>query len=122
MAALKLAREAAGAEAETGRRTGGKKRKLNQADLEDWEPEDGSRARRMRSRGRRADEASLLPELVDLEDGGEDAEDQPDDGLVKCPICSRRMKEEAVYSHLDQCDGETKSTSGRSTRSRSVHR
>lgn len=116
--ALKLALEAA--EAEAGRRTGGKKRKLDEADLEDREPEDGSRARRTRSRRRRADEASSPPELVDLEEGGEDAENRPDDGLVKCPICSRRMKEEAVYSHLDQCDGETKSTSGRSTRSRSV--
>ena len=121
-AALKLAREAAKAGAEAGWRTGGKKRKLDEADLEDREPEDGSRARKTRSRGRRADEASSPPELIDLEEGGEDAEDWPDDGLVKCPICSRRMKEEAVYSHLDQCDGETKSTSGRSIRSRSVHR
>ncbi|OCL07683.1 hypothetical protein AOQ84DRAFT_389355 [Glonium stellatum] len=30
------------------------------------------------------------------------------------------MKVEAVYPHLDQCDGEAKSSSGRSTRSRSV--
>jgi len=119
-AALKLAREVA--EAEAGQRTGGKKRKLDEADLEDREPEGGGRARRTRSRGRRVDEASSPPELVDLEEGGEDAEYWPDDGLVKCPICSKRMKEEAVYSHLDQCDGETKPTSRRSTRSRSVYR
>jgi E3 ubiquitin-protein ligase RAD18 len=122
-AALKLAREAAevGAEVEAGRRTGGKKRKLDEADLEGREPKGRSRVRRTRSRGRRVDEASSPPELVDLEEGGEDAEYRPDDGLVKCPICSRRMKEEAVYPHLDQCDGEPKLTSGRSTRSRFVH-
>ena len=122
-AALKLAREAAkvGAEAEAGRRTGGKKRKLDEADLEDWEPEGRSRARRTRSQGRRADASSSPPEVVVLE-GDEDEDDRPDDGLVKCPICSRRMKEEAVYSHLDQCDGEMKPMSRRGTRSRSVHR
>lgn len=28
-----------------------------------------------------------------------------DDGLVACPMCSRRMKNEAVFSHLDACTG-----------------
>ncbi len=27
------------------------------------------------------------------------------DGLVECPMCSRRMRIEAVEPHLDQCDG-----------------
>ena len=30
---------------------------------------------------------------------------EPDDGLVACPMCHTRMKEEAVFTHLDQCDG-----------------
>ncbi|RDK46796.1 postreplication repair E3 ubiquitin-protein ligase rad18 [Aspergillus phoenicis ATCC 13157] len=30
----------------------------------------------------------------------------PDDGLVACPICNRRMKNEAVFRHLDTCTGE----------------
>ena len=34
----------------------------------------------------------------------------PEDGLVACPMCSKRMKEAAVYSHLDQCDGEARSS------------
>ena len=29
-----------------------------------------------------------------------------DDGLVACPSCGRRMKEENVFSHLDTCSGE----------------
>lgn len=28
-----------------------------------------------------------------------------DDGLVACPICNRRMKNEAVFGHLDKCPG-----------------
>lgn len=34
----------------------------------------------------------------------------PGDGLVACPVCSKRMKEEAVYPHLDQCNGEDRSS------------
>ena len=34
-------------------------------------------------------------------DGTSDRE--PDDGLVACPSCSRRMKESLVNSHLDRC-------------------
>jgi E3 ubiquitin-protein ligase RAD18 len=30
---------------------------------------------------------------------------EPDDGLVACPMCHTRMKEEAVFAHLDQCGG-----------------
>jgi E3 ubiquitin-protein ligase RAD18 len=30
----------------------------------------------------------------------------PNDGLVACPMCNKRMKEEAVYTHLDRCDGQ----------------
>lgn len=29
---------------------------------------------------------------------------EPDDGLVACPVCHTRMKMEAVFTHLDQCD------------------
>ncbi|KAI9727905.1 MAG: E3 ubiquitin-protein ligase rad18 [Chrysothrix sp. TS-e1954] len=29
----------------------------------------------------------------------------PDDGLVACPICSKRMKQELVFHHLDTCTG-----------------
>ena len=28
---------------------------------------------------------------------------EPDDGLIACPGCGRRMKEEAVFTHLDTC-------------------
>ena len=31
----------------------------------------------------------------------------PDDGLIACPGCGRRMKEEAVFTHLDTCTSNT---------------
>lgn len=33
-----------------------------------------------------------------------------DDGMVACPICNRRMKNEAVFAHLDKCTGDSGST------------
>ena len=36
---------------------------------------------------------------------------QATDSLVPCPICSRRMKEELVFSHLDKCPGPSGPTS-----------
>ncbi len=35
---------------------------------------------------------------------------EPADGLVACPVCGSRMKEEAVFLHLDQCNGEVRSS------------
>lgn len=29
-----------------------------------------------------------------------------EDGMVACPICNRRMKNEAVFAHLDRCTGD----------------
>ncbi|GBF60910.1 postreplication repair E3 ubiquitin-protein ligase [Trichophyton mentagrophytes] len=71
-------------------------------------------SRRTRSQGRRLvnntkseDEPVIIPDSADEEDGEfkEDEEYQPDDGLVACPVCMRRMKNEAVFSHLDNCTG-----------------
>lgn len=52
---------------------------------------------------------------LDNEDGSDEdyqsesrVEPEPDDGLVACPLCGRRMVEEAVFNHLDKCTGEDK--------------
>ena len=42
----------------------------------------------------------------DDEDYTADTMGSPDDGLVACPICRKRMKDELVFSHLDLCNGE----------------
>ncbi|CAK7274277.1 E3 ubiquitin-protein ligase rad18 [Sporothrix epigloea] len=41
-----------------------------------------------------------LPALANNSDGG-DTDYEPDDGLVACPICHRRMKMALINSHLD---------------------
>lgn len=123
--ALQLARrESTLAQAKEAKRRG-LKRKLEDTDLE----EDGIAARKeirvTRSQSRRvatsSSAAAEAQEVVisSLEDQGADQE--PDDGLVGCPICGTRMKEEAVYTHLDRCDGRKKQGNGRSTRAKSVH-
>jgi E3 ubiquitin-protein ligase RAD18 len=83
--------------------------------------------RAMRSQSRmalRASQESREPSFVadSEEDGSQYGEDDsshapakiplsdPADGLVACPMCSKRMKEAAVYPHLDQCDGEVRSS------------
>ncbi len=43
---------------------------------------------------------------------------EPDDGLVQCPMCHARMKEEAVFTHLDQCDGSATKAKGSTTESK----
>ncbi|KAL9622202.1 MAG: hypothetical protein Q9160_003385 [Pyrenula sp. 1 TL-2023] len=76
-------------------------------------------SRRTRSQGRRS--AQPIPEDDDedfvVADSEEDEELEqtprrkqsapppPSDGLVECPGCRKRMKEEEVYTHLDRCEG-----------------
>ncbi|OJJ97192.1 hypothetical protein ASPACDRAFT_124031 [Aspergillus aculeatus ATCC 16872] len=45
-------------------------------------------------------------EVIEVIDDSQDEEFVPADGLVACPVCQRRMKNEAVFSHLDKCTGE----------------
>ena len=35
----------------------------------------------------------------------------PNDGLVACPVCGKRMKEEVVFTHLDHCTGDAEQSS-----------
>ncbi|TKA64046.1 hypothetical protein B0A49_09368, partial [Cryomyces minteri] len=100
--ALKLAREE---QEKTGRGRKGK-RKLEETDLEEDEPVRASQTRKTRSQTQR---------LAAMEDD-EDEDHQPDDGLVPCPMCKSRMKEESVFLHLDHCTGQWEQSSGRSSR------
>ncbi|OJD18648.1 DNA repair protein rad18 [Emergomyces pasteurianus Ep9510] len=70
-------------------------------------PEKGERAmgaeeRRTRSQSRRSEDQDLQMRVEVIEDT-EDEDFEPDDGLVACPVCHRRMKNEAVFAHLDSC-------------------
>ncbi|KAL5336405.1 hypothetical protein BJX70DRAFT_284134 [Aspergillus crustosus] len=108
---LELAKEAArGTEAlvQDGQEVGGeqpasKKRKIEQEDEADKPAEEGVRTR-SQSRGiPRPAQAAPTEILDDIQDD----EYIPDDGLVSCPICAKRMKEGAVFRHLDTCTGGT---------------
>ncbi|OMP84566.1 Postreplication repair E3 ubiquitin-protein ligase rad18 [Diplodia seriata] len=124
-----------------GKRTRGrgsnKKRKVDEIrDSEDEETEGGEEAirrpaRKTRTQPRRSARSSKTPEVIDLEDDGDgdfvaeeaEEESQPNDGLVACPMCNKRMKEEAVFTHLDRCEGPDKDdASSRSTRTRLASR
>lgn len=96
----------------------GKKRKLDETDLEEDEVARHTRSRQTRSRNCRNDGGESAPiEVADSE--AESDQDFLPEGMVKCPICNKSMKAEQVYNHLDICPGQSVSE-GRSTRSRYV--
>ncbi|EKV16112.1 DNA repair protein (RadR), putative [Penicillium digitatum] len=83
-----------------------KKRKVDQVEEEQLQvPETSSPGRRTRSQrsiNSSAEEQTvpqIVPEVID--DSQDDEEYMPEDGLVACPICHRKMKEEAVFPHLN---------------------
>ncbi|KAL5118146.1 E3 ubiquitin-protein ligase rad18 [Pleosporales sp. CAS-2024a] len=95
---------------------GKKKRKLDDADMQDGASVRQTRSRPTRTQGRRNEGIDDAPvEIVDSDDDG-DADFVPK-GMAKCPICNTAMKAELVYNHLDVCTGPSASQ-GRSTRSR----
>lgn len=112
--ALELAR---GDKAERDAISSGKKRKLEETDIEEDENFRHARSRQTRTRSRRNEELDDARIVADSEDDG-DEEFLPE-GMAKCPICSKQMKAEQVYNHLDVCPGQDASQ-GRSTRSRYV--
>ncbi|KAL4931942.1 E3 ubiquitin-protein ligase RAD18 [Aspergillus undulatus] len=85
---------------EVAERPATKKRKVEQGNGVDGAVE-GVRTR-SQSRGITR-QAQAAP--IEIMDDIQDEEYIPGDGLVACPGCSRRMKEEDVFSHLDKCKG-----------------
>lgn len=51
-----------------------------------------------------------VPGMYSLASIRDNANVNTDDGLVACPICAKRMKNEAVFRHLDTCTGESEPT------------
>ncbi|KAJ5457928.1 hypothetical protein N7475_009316 [Penicillium sp. IBT 31633x] len=83
-----------------------KKRKLNPVQEEEAQVPDtssqGRQTRSQKSTNSYAEQRAVsnsVPEVV--EDSQDDEEYVPEDGLVSCPICFRKMKEEAVFPHLN---------------------
>ncbi|KAI9375649.1 hypothetical protein BJX61DRAFT_539661 [Aspergillus egyptiacus] len=77
-----------------------KKRRIELEDRSDTAVTDGVRTR-SQSRG----VMRQIETPIEIVDDVQDEEYIPDDGLVACPVCQRRMKNEAVFRHLDTCTG-----------------
>ncbi|KAF1990899.1 DNA repair protein rad18 [Aulographum hederae CBS 113979] len=122
--ALELARRGSfvDVDAQAGQR-GGRKRKADNSILDEDEEEAHSQRRKTR-RSTRGVSSQTMPSqeviYVDDEEDGGDASYQPEDGLVSCPICQSRMKEAAVFNHVENCDGTPASSRQRESRSGSA--
>ncbi|PWY87063.1 DNA repair protein rad18 [Aspergillus sclerotioniger CBS 115572] len=79
-----------------------KKRKIESSEESAATGSEGVRTR-SQTRGVGSQEDPVAIEVIE---DSNDEEYIPDDGLVACPICKRRMKNEAVFRHLDSCTGE----------------
>ncbi|EAW14522.1 E3 ubiquitin-protein ligase RAD18 [Aspergillus clavatus NRRL 1] len=102
---LELARKAANSrldEEECTELPAAKKRKVDQEAGSGLGASEGVRTRSQSRRGN----SQAEPVLLDVIEDDQDEEYIPEDGLVACPICGRRMKNEAVFPHLDTCTGD----------------
>ncbi|GIJ89347.1 e3 ubiquitin-protein ligase rad18 [Aspergillus pseudoviridinutans] len=102
---LELAREAANSRLDGEYTTGQPATKKRKVDQEDGPDASGPEGVRTRSQSRRGN-SQAEPVVVDAIEDDQDEENIPEDGLVACPICRRRMKNEAVFQHLDICTGD----------------
>ncbi|KAJ5690629.1 Postreplication repair E3 ubiquitin-protein ligase rad18 [Penicillium macrosclerotiorum] len=87
-----------------------KKRKIDHGDQVEEAIELAERSsQRIRTRSQRVKlDVQDIAEIDEAPEVIEDSQDEdfaPDDGMVACPICQRRMKHEAVFAHLDTCTG-----------------
>jgi len=79
-----------------------KKRRLNRVETSEQSSPVEGRKTRLQSGSLRRRVQMAPAEII------EDSEDEdfvPDDGLVACPICKKRMKNDIVFDHLDTCTG-----------------
>ncbi|KAB8416440.1 hypothetical protein FH972_024959 [Carpinus fangiana] len=109
---LTVASEATEREQQIEALSRGQKRKRH----ENEKPQTGERQTRRSTRQRTqasstpaSTQDSTADEVITIHDSQEDPADQEynpesEDGLVPCPMCGKRMKEEQVFAHLDRCD------------------
>lgn len=100
------------------------KRKASGTGFEDDGPSKRTRSSQAQTRSQvqKPSQEAIVIALDSEDDGNGDCWSEPglcpepDDGLVACPLCGRRMMEEAVFNHLDKCTGEEKSVENRKTK------
>jgi E3 ubiquitin-protein ligase RAD18 len=95
----------------------GRKRKVEEAGLEEEEPIRHIRARQTRRSTRQSETAGTDDAPFIVPDSEEERDhDYVPEGMAKCPICQDSMKAHLVFDHVNTCTGE--SSRGRNTRSR----
>ncbi|KAF2682091.1 DNA repair protein rad18 [Lentithecium fluviatile CBS 122367] len=95
---------------------GARKRKVEEAELDEEEPVRQTRARQTRRSARRGETAGTDDAPFVILDSEEEKDgDYLPEGMAKCPICQELMKAHLVFDHVNTCTGEP---GDRSTRSR----
>ncbi|KAJ4301534.1 E3 ubiquitin-protein ligase rad18 [Kalmusia sp. IMI 367209] len=113
--ALELARTQPKDSGETP--TSRRKRKREGSDAD--ERRRNTRSRQTRSSTRRDDKTSMTDDVpVVIPDSEDEQDEYVPDGMVKCPICSKPMKEEVVFNHIPVCPAAQEDDRARNTRSR----
>lgn len=106
--ALDLAKRKVLQSQDNGKPKRSSKRKVADTDFEDDGPARRTRSSQRQNEGSQNPPSEATIIALDSEDGEDEEfkpEPQPNDGLVACPMCGKRMMEEAVFNHLDKCTG-----------------
>lgn len=90
----------------------GKKRKLEEVDLEEEAPARITRSRQTRSSAQTGGAAATESEPLVIPDSEEETDgDYLPEGMAKCPICQDTMKAHLVFDHVNTCTGESRAQS-----------
>lgn len=89
------------------------RRKRRKLEWQETNAPPATQTRQTRSSGRRTNGVAPSQDTMILDSDDDEVEEyhpepeanEPNDGLVACPMCKTRMKEHSVYPHLDRCDG-----------------
>ncbi|THV45252.1 hypothetical protein BGAL_0511g00060 [Botrytis galanthina] len=88
------------------------KRKRERSDNDGLDEQASKKTRAStRQAARRLESSEASPEAVIVIDEGEnDTDFEPDDGLTACPVCNRRMTAKSVEAHIGRCLAESETT------------
>ncbi|KAI9649863.1 E3 ubiquitin-protein ligase rad18 [Ciborinia camelliae] len=105
-AALQLARKSAVEPTFTS-----PKRKRDVSDLYGPDEQENKRTRAStRQATRRLENTEAVEDVIVIDDAGDDADFDPNDGLTGCPVCHRRMTVKSVEAHIEKCLNESETT------------
>ncbi|KAF7921530.1 uncharacterized protein EAE98_008377 [Botrytis deweyae] len=88
------------------------KRKRERSDLDGRDEQANKKTRAStRQATRRLESSETAQEaVIVIDEGDNDADFEPDDGLTACPVCNRRMTAKSVEAHIGRCLAESETT------------